>query len=269
MDERERLKTEFSRRRDRVKIGARILFLGLGLEIIVLLAFAKDKPWCETASFILSVIVVIVGIWIENVAGDQAEDVGVELQRLSDEEIARSTARSDEANQKAADAEARASEANQKAEEARLELAKYRASRVLTTEQIDRIAGKLRQFPSTRYDAAISAKEPEIIELFESIHAALEKAKWAGYPWGAKSQREMCCGMSIGVGLPLRDVAVGVHTTAWVHSGLQEVAQLLADELTAAGIPNVSIRQFADQFGTFEGMSFSTAEIHILIGRRT
>lgn len=149
------------------------------------------------------------------------------------------------------------------------ELEKVREWRTLDSGQIDRIAEKLRQFHGTRYDAAISAKEPEILKLFESIHSALEKAKWVGYPWGAKSQQERYCGMLIGVGLPLSDVAVGVHTTQWRYCGLQEVTQSLTDELTAAGIPNVRIRQFADQFGTSEGMSFSVAAIHILIGRRT
>jgi hypothetical protein len=267
MGERERLKREFTRLRRRVRIGARILLLGLGVEIIVLLIFAQGKPWCETASFILSVIVVIMGVWIEEAAGNQAEDVAEELQQMADSDVAGAGERAADANRKAEEAEARAAEANQKAEEARLELAKYRAPRVLTTEQVDRIADKLRQFPGTRYDAAISsAQEEEILELFEFIHSTLEKAKWAGFPWGNKSQRVMSCGMWIGVGLPLSDVTVGVHANAWaLQSALREVIQLLVDELTSAGIPNVHIRQFADQFWG----GFSTAEIHILIGRRT
>ena len=101
----------------------------------------------ETAAFILSVIVVIAGVWIEEAASSQAEDATEELQRLSDEEIARSTER--------------VAEASQKAEEASLELAKYREPRVLNQEQIDRIAAKLREFPGVQFASGVASMDPE------------------------------------------------------------------------------------------------------------
>jgi hypothetical protein len=70
-----------------------------------------------------------------------------ELQRRSDEKVA--------------EAEARASEANQRAQEAILELAKFRAPRILTGRQIRQIAEKLKQFSGTEYDVALQSNDPE------------------------------------------------------------------------------------------------------------
>jgi hypothetical protein len=185
MGERERLKREFTRLRRRVRIGARILLLGLGVEIVVLLIFAHGKSWCETASFILSVIVVIIGVWIEESAGNQAEDVAEELQHIADSDVANAGARAADANRRAQEAEARAAEANQKAEEAhleaervRLEFAKYREDRKLDAEQIERIAAKLRQFPRTGYVGGVAFEAPEIMHLMEGIEHALWRAEW-------------------------------------------------------------------------------------------
>jgi hypothetical protein len=221
-----------------------LIIAALIFEAALLWIFGCGRSATEKLSYTIANFAIAAGVYGALRSGRRAGAAGERLQRRSND-------RASEAKQKAMEAEARA------------------APRKLTDEQIDRIAEKLRQFPDIRYDAAISAKEPEIIKLFESIHSALEKAKWKGWPWGSRSQRERYSDMLVGVGLPLDDVAVGVHTTTWRYCGLQEVTQLLADELTAAGIPNVCVRHFADQFGTSEGMSFSNAQIHILIGRRT
>jgi hypothetical protein len=113
-------------------------------------------------------------------SGGRASAAGERLQR-------RSTERVSEANQKAKEADARAAEANLKAKEAaeraakaELALEKFRAPRTLDSEQMDRIAEKLRPFSGVEYDAATSSIDPEFMALLGFIEVALGKAGWAG-----------------------------------------------------------------------------------------
>jgi hypothetical protein len=185
MDRMAILNAEFANLRRRARIGVRVLLAGLGLEIVVLLIFAKDKPWPETAGLILAAAIVLFGVWIEYSSHNKAEDVADNLQQVADRELANASKEAAASMERAAQAEARAAEANQKAEEARLEtervrleFAKYREDRKLDAKQIERIAGKLTQFSGVQFDVGTSARDEEYLALAEHIETTLAKARW-------------------------------------------------------------------------------------------
>jgi hypothetical protein len=101
-----------------------------------------------------------------------------------------------EAGTKAAEAEAKAegfrlniAEANQQAEEAKdraaqasLELAKFKAPRILTLEQQGRISEKLKPFAGKQFDVALTT-DPETQDLLLQIETALKAAGWIEIDW--------------------------------------------------------------------------------------
>lgn len=114
---------------------------------------------------------IAVGLLIEYRCIRTAKVATEELQRQSDERVAAAEALGAEANQRAA-------EANQRAEEARLELAKYRAPRVLGVDRHKRIADGLRQFAGVKYVCGVSWVHPEFMTLVAHIEDVLEDAGW-------------------------------------------------------------------------------------------
>jgi hypothetical protein len=235
MDEREILKGKFSRLRRRAGFGAQIILVGLALEIVVLLVFAKDKLWLETTGLIVTTAVVLVGVWVEHGSGRKAEDIADELQRFSDERIA--------------EFEARAAEANQRAEEASLQLARFRESRTLGPEQIDIIAEKLSKYSGIQYDGALSFPDPELHTLLEVIERGLEKAGWIGIDWtaaGVGFAISRSGAPRIGTGVSAIGVVVGISGSGTRSSEeilpllpLVRAGTALADALMAEGIEAV------------------------------
>ena len=76
------------------------------------------------------------------------------------------------------------SEANARVAEAKLELAKFKAPRVLTGAQQSIVAGKISAFRGTKFDAGIGPKgDPEPLYLLRSIADSLESVGWIQVPW--------------------------------------------------------------------------------------
>jgi hypothetical protein len=107
-----------------------VLLAGLGVEL--LFAIALSKPWIDWLSTLLSDAVIVIGVWGEIHFGRLARIAGDVAQ-------AAANARAEEANQKASEADARATEAA-------LELARLKARRGLSEEQIESMFTQLAPF---------------------------------------------------------------------------------------------------------------------------
>ena len=107
-------------------------------------------------------LLIVTGVWGEIFFGQKARIAG-------DKQLAQ--------------LEARAAEANQKAQEAALELATFRQSRMLTPEEIGRIAEKLKPYAGTHFIGATAGRDPEFIAYLQSIESALVLANWQALDW--------------------------------------------------------------------------------------
>jgi hypothetical protein len=107
-DEIEKLKSAFEKNGRRAGWSGQAIVVGLALDIVVLLIFAADKSWKETAAGIFATFIIGAGVWLEIHFDHKAQAAAVILQQLSDLAVA-------EARERAAQAEARAAEANARA----------------------------------------------------------------------------------------------------------------------------------------------------------
>ena len=81
------------------------------------------------------------------------------------------------------------SEANAaRAAEARLELEKFKAPNILSSEQRKRIADKLKSFGGVQFDGAWTNLDPEIDLLFTAIEETLVSAGWKGVSYNGGGQ---------------------------------------------------------------------------------
>lgn len=247
MDEIQNLKESFERDGNWAELSAWAIIGGLALEVCLLLWFSKDRSSFETLSLIAANGIIAGGVFGEIHFGRRVATVSKRLQQISDEKVAEATAR--------------ASEANQKAQEAILELAKFRASRTLTGQQMVRAAGKLKQFSGTEYDMALHSNDPELTGFLCFIETALLKAGWKALSWPAAAMFITPRGIQVAVGISVTNIVVGMHLEK--VSLLLPAAKCLADELMVAG--NATVTPMPDS----HGMSPNTTAIHILIGRKS
>jgi len=92
---------------------------------------------------------------------------------------------------KISEADARAKEADARAKEAELALAKFRAPRLPTREQLSLVAERLRPFAGTKFDIGLSASSGEQADFIWRLELALANfeegipnAGWIEVPWG-------------------------------------------------------------------------------------
>ena len=121
------LKLAFTANRDLAEWSNLAVIAGLAVEMIVLWIFSHGKG--ESISLTIAVLIISIGVFGEYRFGSKAADAATELQRTSDERVAR-------LGKDAAEAVVRAATAEKSAAEAKLELAKMNAPRVLTESQI-------------------------------------------------------------------------------------------------------------------------------------
>jgi hypothetical protein len=152
----------------------------------------------------------------------------------------------------------RVGEANQRAAEAQLALEKFKAPRILSAEQQDRIAAQLRTFSGTPFDGSIGPKgDPEPIYLFRGIHSALVEAGWKPMAWDGGGEAYTIDGLPL-LGLTsVTNVIVDVHPTHWAKLG--PAAKALAAALVKEGVDAI-----ADSSPT----SLDGDAVHIRIGRK-
>jgi hypothetical protein len=145
----------------REHISAYVLVGGLVLELV------NAGIWYEgtkTLAEMAAVTLIVLGVWGEVFFGNRA--------RIA-------------ADGQLEEYRARTAEANQRAQEATLELAKYRAPRRFTQEQLYRIAEKLKPFAASgmQYACASVGMDPEHIGFLQAIEAMLLVADWREIDW--------------------------------------------------------------------------------------
>jgi len=155
--------------------------------------------------------------------------------------------------------EERISAANERAAKAELELAKFKAPRMLSLEQQAQIADKLKAFAGTLYDAGIGpAGDPEPLYLLRSIHAALSQAGWVQIAWTEQGAQTYTEPPMPAVGLTMvTNVIIDVNPNWWVKYG--PAATALAAALAVEGIAAIPDSQ---------PTSINSDAIHVRIGRK-
>jgi hypothetical protein len=153
-------------------------------------------------------------------------------------------------------------EANERANQAALELAKFKAPRALSAEQMGQIATLMKRFAGTEFDGGVGPlNDPEPLHLFDQIAQALVAAGWK--PVAFVSQQVMTLPRSNGTpavgGVSVTNVIIDIHPSQ--ASRLWPVARALAEALAAAGIAAAY-----DQ-GSGGGNTNERA-IHVLVGRK-
>jgi hypothetical protein len=221
------------------------------------------------------------GLWerIGDTAGNALIGVGLAVEYIV---IGKTIIASGEAKRESdagvAAAEARAAEADRKAAEANLELAKFRAPRDLSQEQIARVADSVRPFAGVQYDFAISATDAEVLVFIDHVERALNDAGWNGINWqghGQIIQRLNSITVRPGSDEPtILKPTIGIGTTPVLNvqilvlggqpRRLLEAAQALAAALMAVDIAARAAWTPPNIFG----MSTNQDAIHLLIGRK-
>lgn len=238
-----------------------LVAFGLIAEVILgVLHPPYDSVWSRWGSTLANALVFI-GVAGEVQFSRMGFRRGHEIKRRSDEKVAEATGRAAEAVQKASEADDRTSIANLKAQEAIHELAKFRASRILTGRQIVRIPENLKQFSGTEYDMALHSNDTELTGFLCFIETALLKAGWKALSWPAAAMFITPRGIQVAVGISVTNIVVGMHLEK--VSLLLPAAKCLADELMVAGTATVT------PMPDSHGMSPNTTAIHILIGRKS
>jgi hypothetical protein len=156
------------------------------------------------------------------------------------------------------DTEQKISEANARTADAKLELAKFKAPRILTGAQQSIVAGKVSAFRGTKFDAGIGPKgDPEPLYLLRSIVDSLKSVGWVQVPWTGDGETYTEAPL-LPVGLTMvTNVIVDVHPEHLAALG--PAAKALADALNAEGI---------DALADSRPTTIHTEVIHIRIGRK-
>jgi hypothetical protein len=151
--------------------------------------FDVSLPW---ASFWydLSNVMLIVGATAVLIGTYGTIKMGAVKERFSNERISvnemetsRATESASIAQEEAARANKAAADANERAVKAALELAKFRAPRILSQAQQLRITEETKSFADTRFVVGITAGSAESASLADQIVRALTAAKWDQARW--------------------------------------------------------------------------------------
>ena len=160
------------------------------------------------------------------------------------------------------DKDVKIAEANERANQAALELAKFKAPRTLSGEQMNQIVMKMRRFAGTEFDGGVGpVNDPEPLHLFDQIAQSLTAAGWRQVAFA--SNQVMILSRSNGTpavgGVSVTNVIIDIHPGQ--VSRLWPVARALVEALAAEGIAAAY-----DQGSG--GGSKNERAIHVLVGRK-
>jgi outer membrane murein-binding lipoprotein Lpp len=222
-------------------------------------------PWAEFVSFwsnwilIAALIVgvaatygVVVSGSIKEAAAKRDADIAAEHIASLNKETARLSADAESARAAIADANARALEAQ-------AELAKFKAPRELTREQMEHIAAKLLSFKNISFDSA-SEGDREPLNLLGAIGTSLSSAGWKEIAWAGVGASIVRSGKPA-AGLAI-DTGVSIQFDESQRATLEDIAHTLAAALREEGI---------DAKAQFSSPSMSNANntaIHVIVGRK-
>lgn len=151
-------------------VATGVVFLGVAGEFVAeLTKLIKNDLW-KRRTVVISTLAVLSGIAGELVCQHR-------LSNFNEQLIAGIELEAKTAIESAAQADARAAAANENALQAALDLAKFKAPRVLSMDQLKSITDAVRQYPGIPYDFSISPGQEES-DLTEQIATALENGGW-------------------------------------------------------------------------------------------
>lgn len=175
------------------------VFVGLLVEYTILLWLKREElTGTEIALTILAGLAIAGGVFGEYHFGSAAADAAMKLETISENRVAELNVMAQNATALASRAQAalagaerdaerfraqianatkRASEADEKAAQARLDLAKYKAWRILTPQQEESIRATLKSFSGSPYDLGVDPT-PEAINLLVRIDNVVKSSGW-------------------------------------------------------------------------------------------
>jgi hypothetical protein len=272
-----KLKNIVSQSGRRTRRSAWVIVGGLFAEVLILLWYAPEKTWAETALLIACNLAIAAGVFGEDHFAHLSGEAATRLQQLSDERIAAAEDRAAQAHAQAAgsmamagDAKNRAlrlqkdiAEANARASEAQLALEKFKAPRHLSGEQWASICEKIRAFGPQQFDLAANNSDPEAQRMANSILFHLGTvAGWRQIDW--KQHGAMVLKWSIPQladwGINTMTIGVEIQVVPKERERFAPVAKALAEALTAEGVETKM---------HITGSHSSNADtVHILVGKK-
>jgi hypothetical protein len=151
-------------------------------------------------------------------------------------------------------------EANARAAEAKLELARFKEPRTLSSEAKQRIADKIKKFANTDVDFG-TANDHEHLGLVDAIEDALRSAGWNAVPWNGVGT------VITRPGHPTAAMAIEIGVSVQVHvrhaqSPLHEASQALAAALEAEGL------RAREEFSTDATPNTNQNAVHVIVGKK-
>lgn len=200
----------------------------------------------------LAAVAVVVTTRMQLFRAKQLDEVQTQLLKSKETELASDLK----------DKDVKIAEANERANQAALELAKFKAPRTLSAEQMSHIVAKMSRFASTEFDGGVGPlNDPEPLHLFDQIAESLVAAGWKQLAFS--SQTVMTLSRSNGTppvgGASVTNVIIDIHPSQ--VSRLWPVAQALSAALADEGIAAAY-----DQGSG--GGSTNERAIHVLVGRK-
>lgn len=138
--------------------------------------------WINVAK-ITGAFLVAIGVAAEFVGDFVGKPLERKIEAAREGNIAKLEADAESARAAIAAADARAAEATQKAAEAQLALEKFKAPRIISQDEQDRLIKTLEPFAGTEFDAATNIQNNEQAQLLFSLMGILTKAGWKQVDW--------------------------------------------------------------------------------------
>jgi hypothetical protein len=190
---------------------------------------------------------------------DSAREQSAERVKELEGEALRAKADLEAARADIAQANAASATANARAEEAKLELAKFRQPRSLSSMAQERIAMAMRPFSGTTFNVAVSnAQEP--VNLLGQLEDSLVAANWKQIAWPADTVLQRGGRPSAGIAT---EVAVTIQVEEAEKGSMLQIARALVVALTAEGI-EADVRHMppASQYNMKQKV------IHVVVGEK-
>lgn len=207
--------------------------------------------------FVATAAIVWLGIVKEHHWDELREQARTKVATLETEtaranvEVARAHENTAKLSVEAESARAAIADANARALEAQAELAKFKAPRSLSPEQQRKISESFKRFAGQKYSFNVF-QDPEAIELMRSINGVLKQAGWTRIGSQVGDLEIEGAGASSNLGL-----LIGLKKEA--SPALQNLAMMLADALTGAGLPTKAM--------FFPDLKFDDA-LNIVVGKK-
>lgn len=242
-------KTRFEKSSSLEDWSGYVLLGGLMLETAILFAYPDGKSLLHISLEVVAYLLVFGGVFGEIMFAAEARKASDELSRAAELQIA--------------ELSTQAAEANARAAQAQLELAKFKAPRILGENEQARVASKIQPFAGSPFVMTVSFT-PEATALLVQIEAALTSGGWVQKAWADPNKSDVVVGWTL-PGKPLvgQNMMVGLYVQAdeSVKEAFTAPVVALVNALRAEGV------EARSEVGRMPPAMDKTA-IHIQIGEK-